>query len=830
MLRPAFNCIFFLCFIISLNLAQDNLNYDYVPSELHVKFKAGTIVLPIEINKVYFSIPRTTHKIMIDSVNFLEFDPFSKKEIDRRKILREKIISYKELVEMNGNFQNKIKLNFNEDILGIFRKYSISSFHRGVKDFAPEDTLVRNFTRRDSTLITKKADDQNQIVILRFDQSNDARTVACELRKTDGIVWAYPLWIPKSFEAPNDDWYVIQDYLHPDVMNFEQGWNIQKMENPFLFFNIGFIDGDFTNVDILPDLEPNLNRLGPGNYIGLSSVRGHGTRVASVACAVTNNGWQLEESLIAGGTWNGKFIPFLGTNTAQILSSLEWIESHLGGSTIEDDVYVVNFSTGFPFHDGISEKITDLYDQSWVLFVGAAGNDGSQNVPFPANHDRVMSVGASNSLDDGLFSTSCWGEDIDVVATGESIVTVNIDDTSSYDYEYGTSCAAAFVTAALALIISTEQGWNTPLYWVKQCIILNGDLIEDQSHYPVYTYSRLNLHRALDDIVGIEDCIVIEGPTLLYEDNNYIFTGEFVDTHPYGNFIISAWDWILETLLYGSKDTLDTGQEFGSHETEWEAYLPDVDENKNWIFSTNGYAVASVKVTAMDDDQIIHTCNYPVQIDLPPQIPKNLTASLTPGPGYQYFLPRLNWTPNVEADIQDYLIFRKIANKGRVIESWHQIATTTNSSYTDETMPVLPEGTYDLYYKIRTRDDTDQLSGFSNQTVIYGVQIFPKKGIISSAVDIFPKELELCANFPNPFNPETNIQFGLPEDAQVELNIYSVSGQKVVTLVNGNLEKGYHTIVWSGQDKNSNLVASGVYIYELLADRQKLTNKMFLMK
>ncbi len=145
-------------------------------------------------------------------------------------------------------------------------------------------------------------------------------------------------------------------------------------------------------------------------------------------------------------------------------------------------------------------------------------------------------------------------------------------------------------------------------------------------------------------------------------------------------------------------------------------------------------------------------------------------------------------------------------------------------------MPVLPEGTYDLYYKIRARDDANQLSGFSNQAVIYGVQIFPKKGIISSAVNILPKELELCANFPNPFNPETHIRFGLPEDAPVELNIYSVTGQKVVTLVNNNLGKGYHTLVWNGQGRNGNSVASGVYIYELLADGKRLVNKMFLMK
>lgn len=219
-----------------------------------------------------------------------------------------------------------------------------------------------------------------------------------------------------------------------------------------------------------------------------------------------------------------------------------------------------------------------------------------------------------------------------------------------------------------------------------------------------------------------------------------------------------------------------------------------------------------------------------MSIDVQPFAPQNLTASLQPGPGYQYFFPRLSWNPNSESDMKDYLIYRMVVNNRQVFERWHHIATTTFSGFTDENMPVLPAGTYDLYYKVRARDASNQLSGYSDQAVIYGVEIFPQKGILTTSVSLIPIKLDLLPNFPNPFNPETKIRFGLPNEERIELSIYSITGEKIVTLLNDQLEKGYHTVVWNGKDENGRSVASGIYIYELLAEGKRLSNKMVLMK
>ena len=78
-------------------------------------------------------------------------------------------------------------------------------------------------------------------------------------------------------------------------------------------------------------------------------------------------------------------------------------------------------------------------------------------------------------------------------------------------------------------------------------------------------------------------------------------------------------------------------------------------------------------------------------------------------------------------------------------------------------------------------------------------------------LDLLPTVTELTGNYPNPFNPTTKIKFSLKADSKVSLSIYNVRGQKVKTLINDNMEAGYHTIVWDGRDDNGKSVSSGVY-------------------
>jgi hypothetical protein len=86
------------------------------------------------------------------------------------------------------------------------------------------------------------------------------------------------------------------------------------------------------------------------------------------------------------------------------------------------------------------------------------------------------------------------------------------------------------------------------------------------------------------------------------------------------------------------------------------------------------------------------------------------------------------------------------------------------------------------------------------------------------------------SNYPNPFNPETEISFSLPERAQVSLVIYNILGEKVKTLVNETKEAGTYSAPWDGRDESGNSLASGIYFYRLKTENFDKTMKMVLMK
>jgi len=88
-----------------------------------------------------------------------------------------------------------------------------------------------------------------------------------------------------------------------------------------------------------------------------------------------------------------------------------------------------------------------------------------------------------------------------------------------------------------------------------------------------------------------------------------------------------------------------------------------------------------------------------------------------------------------------------------------------------------------------------------------------------------PDSFGLDVNYPNPFNPTTNIQFALPTTSDVMLKIYDMLGRQVATLVDQPLDAGYHTIQW-----DASRLASGTYIYRLWADGKTFDRQMVLNK
>ncbi|MFQ6609258.1 MAG: C25 family cysteine peptidase, partial [Fidelibacterota bacterium] len=130
----------------------------------------------------------------------------------------------------------------------------------------------------------------------------------------------------------------------------------------------------------------------------------------------------------------------------------------------------------------------------------------------------------------------------------------------------------------------------------------------------------------------------------------------------------------------------------------------------------------------------------------------------------------------------------------------------------------IPEGTIEL------------MTGSTGFDIISTIAVDRNGDEIETHINEIPSAYSLAQNFPNPFNPTTNIQFSLPIAGEITLKVYDILGQEVASLVDGSMGAGIHTVVWNGKNMNNVQVPSGIYFYNLETEKITLSHKMILMK
>jgi len=96
--------------------------------------------------------------------------------------------------------------------------------------------------------------------------------------------------------------------------------------------------------------------------------------------------------------------------------------------------------------------------------------------------------------------------------------------------------------------------------------------------------------------------------------------------------------------------------------------------------------------------------------------------------------------------------------------------------------------------------------------------------------ETIPAVIRLEPNYPNPFNPQTTIEYYLPRISTVRLEIFNILGQKVCTLVNRTQPAGEYRVTWDGTDENGRQMPGGVYLYRLESEGHSLQRKMLLIR
>jgi len=147
-------------------------------------------------------------------------------------------------------------------------------------------------------------------------------------------------------------------------------------------------------------------------------------------------------------------------------------------------------------------------------------------------------------------------------------------------------------------------------------------------------------------------------------------------------------------------------------------------------------------------------------------------------------------------------------------------------------------------------NSTEPIAVFNGLNYIYNIELFEMENIKyiltqewaniglfeytyvpSSTEVVLPNPEDAISNYPNPFNPETNIVFSLPKDGEVQLEIFNIKGQKIKTLLHDQIEAGEHSITWNGEDAAGKKVSSGIYLYKLkVNDDKEMINKCILLK
>jgi hypothetical protein len=97
-------------------------------------------------------------------------------------------------------------------------------------------------------------------------------------------------------------------------------------------------------------------------------------------------------------------------------------------------------------------------------------------------------------------------------------------------------------------------------------------------------------------------------------------------------------------------------------------------------------------------------------------------------------------------------------------------------------------------------------------------------------VAALPSEFSLIGATPNPFNATTAINFSVPYEAKVRIEIHDLTGRTIATLVDNEFEAGRHSIIWNGSDNSGGTVSSGTYIVRMSTEDFSTSSRIILIK
>lgn len=381
---------------------------------------------------------------------------------------------------LEGAFvQNEILIGLKPDVLAQVAAHASNAGSASIASFgiASLDWLNRQYAVQTIVPLFNeiKATDEaamqyglNGIFKLVVPPGIDIFTMMVDYRNHPAIEYAEPNRIYRITDIPSDSDFRQQWGLHntgqtggrPDAdIDAPEAWDITQ-GSPTVLIAIIDTGVDYTHPDLAGGrVRTDIDRDFVNNDHDAMDDHGHGTFVAGIAAANTNNGVG-----IAGVCRGCKILPVKvldnrGSGTA------EWVARGIQYAA-QSGAKIISMSLGMPSNCGCSQTIARVINyafESGSLLIAASGNDSDkQRTSYPASSPRVMAVGASDKYDrEASFSNR--DSYLDIVAPGKDIYSLNLNN--SYRTADGTSAAAPFVAGVAGLILSANPQLNNVQLW-----------------------------------------------------------------------------------------------------------------------------------------------------------------------------------------------------------------------------------------------------------------------------------------------------------------------------------------------------------------------------
>lgn len=202
--------------------------------------------------------------------------------------------------------------------------------------------------------------------------------------------------------------------------------------------------------------------------------------------------------------------------------------------------------------------------------------------------------------------------------------------------------------------------------------------------------------------------------------------------------------------------------------------------------------------------------------------------------GSQNVILRL-WDVNPETGLPGTQLHQVIYPIANIIQGWNFIPIPENNAVPggDFYLTIL-ETAGSPRYGLDTSNDGHTFSSMGSVWAPYTAGEAMIRAIVYTGSSTENEEVPALqfatSNYPNPFNPETNISYSIPQSGVASVKVYNLKGQQIRTLVNGEVAAGTHTVVWNGTDDKGKAVSSGVYFYRVENAGKVITKKMLLSK